>query len=401
MAPMPPYATDIPDSEYDNPNQKTRRTRLPKPENPNSRSSAYDVYDNYLTAPDANGTANRNSGVGALGLGLMNGDISDSDDEDDDKTTSRKPPASKHAALAAATGAPSSTPAAKSHSPPPIAAPRPGYAAPIATLNLARPEPAASPQGRRSADTGNPFEPASQPSTPRNPFADPSTPTGPSFPVPNRDAPPALRIPVGPPGARASPASSVPSSPHPLQPPMSPIVPVFARPAQTPAAQRDVKFSPVIRGDDDGTLLAKRGDRGDQFWRRFSMIAKEENQKTVNEKQSLWLRKSQSGSQRLARWVWIVGVILILCIAGGIGLGWYASHNAPDHQQPTAIGGSANRGGFSSSSSVPVVGSKGPGPSIKTSLHVSPTHTVARREVLEARATGLPFSHRRRHTLRR
>ena len=67
---------------------------------------------------------------------------------------------------------------------------------------------------------------------------------------------------------------SVPSTPHPLPPTMTPIQPVFARPEKTA-----VKFNtePIMRGDSEGTLIPRRGDKGDDFWRRFSMIAKEES----------------------------------------------------------------------------------------------------------------------------
>lgn len=44
MAPRPPYATDIPDEEYDSPQAQTRRLRQPKPQDPSARSSTYDVY---------------------------------------------------------------------------------------------------------------------------------------------------------------------------------------------------------------------------------------------------------------------------------------------------------------------------------------------------------------------
>ena len=32
-----------------------------------------------------------------------------------------------------------------------------------------------------------------------------------------------------------------------------------------------------MRGEKEETLLPKRGENGDQFWRRFSMVAKVEN----------------------------------------------------------------------------------------------------------------------------
>jgi hypothetical protein len=68
-------------------------------------------------------------------------------------------------------------------------------------------------------------------------------------------------------------------------------------------------------------------------------------------------------------------------IAGAIGLAWYLSHNAPSHQQPTAIGGSADELA-SSSSSVILTSTRSlgvGGQPVQTSPHVSPTNTVARR----------------------
>lgn len=121
----------------------------------------------------------------------------------------------------------------------PLAAPQPGYAAPVAALNLSRPSPVATPEGRM-----------------------PASPEMSEYPKP-------LTL--------VSQQASLPNTPHPLQPPMTPISPIFARPSKSPAP-RDVKFSaqPILRGDKEETLLPKRGQRGDDFWRRFSMVAKEE-----------------------------------------------------------------------------------------------------------------------------
>ena len=181
-------------------------------------------------------------------MGLLNmdsdDDDNDDDDNDDDKYThlskASLSPTSKHETLAVAT------------SPPPqyIASPRPGYVTPITALNLARPEPAAFPQDRKQPlpdPNENPFQPMA-----RNPFH-----TTPYHPM-------------------QSPAPSM-TEPHPLQPPITPITPVFARPAavafQDTAVPRPRK--PIMRGDKEGTLLPSRGERGDDFWRRFSMVVKD------------------------------------------------------------------------------------------------------------------------------
>ncbi|KAH8104850.1 hypothetical protein BXZ70DRAFT_1005351 [Cristinia sonorae] len=333
LAGRPPFATDD-DSVYDNQpqQQSTRRLRQPPPPDPNARSSAYNVYDNYL---DGN---NRDSGIGALGSTLMNGDMDDDDDDDpfdDDKKAPSfdAPRQQQHYQQQQATI--------------PLAAPKPGYAAPVGGLKLA-PSPATSPTGR----TPSPQQMA-QIQVPRplmlvNSMNDPGSPRN------------------------MSPAISVPNTPHPLQAPMTPIQPAFVRPA--PASPRDVKFAtarPILRGNQEETMLPKRGERGDDFWRRFSMVVKEESAKPKGEKQSVWLRKTQSGSTRMSRWVWIVGVILLLCIAGGIGLGWWIAHNDKSVNAPTAIGGSANE------KAQPTTTAAAPGTS--SAARVTPTHTVARR----------------------
>ena len=62
---------------------------------------------------------------------------------------------------------------------------------------------------------------------------------------------------------------------------MSPITPAFARPPKAGGA--DVKFAipreKIMRGYSEEAMLPKRGDAGDDFWRRFSMVAKEEETK--------------------------------------------------------------------------------------------------------------------------
>lgn len=116
----------------------------------------------------------------------------------------------------------------------PLAAPRPGYAAPVAALM--RPSPAVTPEAR---------------------------------------SPEMSEFPQG----------GMPSTPHPLQPPMTPIAPVFARP--TTATSRDVKFAstPIMRGDSEDTVLPRRGNTGDDFWRRFSMVVKEDMATPASQKQ--------------------------------------------------------------------------------------------------------------------
>ncbi|KAJ7195486.1 hypothetical protein GGX14DRAFT_376905 [Mycena pura] len=378
MAPLagrPPFATDEPDTIYQTSPQP--RSRPPAQPVQPGRTSAYDVYDNYLTPGDA--AVNRNSGIDALGMGFMNvnmDDDSDSDDEEDmrrTRTTSPPSTPSKHAALAAATGATVSSPKGpfatpeRLEPPPPhpnrlpspvIAAPRPGYATPIAALDqsagtVARPAPTANPNNLRIV-------------------------------------PPPLNSPGSPYGAPPSPfgAPSPSASPHPLQPPVTPITPVFARPQRTATMDSagSVAFSDtmglILRGEREETLIPRgRGEKGDQFWRRFSMVAKDAREE---KKPSAWLQKNTGGDSRYRRWVWIVGIVLVICAAGGIGIGVYLSQQASAHYRPDAIGGSANESlgatvATSKTASSAHASAKG-ALATSSALHVSPTNTVARRE---------------------
>jgi hypothetical protein len=133
-----------------------------------------------------------------------------------------------------------------------------------------------------------------------------------------------------------------------------------------------------MRGEGEETLIPRgRGRNGDQFWRRFSMVAKDPEEK----RPSSWLTKTTGNASQLSRWVWIIGVILLICAIGGIGLGVYISEEAAAHYRPDAVGGSADEG----TSSLPVTSTansaaKGGIAAASSSPHVSPTNTVARRE---------------------
>ncbi|KAH7873261.1 uncharacterized protein C8R40DRAFT_1071213 [Lentinula edodes] len=359
--PRPPFGTDEPESIYETPNHPQRRIRQPAPVDPNSRTSAYNVYNNYI-----HDDSNRQSGIDALGAGFMNGSMDDDDDEPQEKynpfTSAKEQEASKHAMLAAAIG-PRKTP-----TPPPqyIASPRPGYAASVEALS--RPEPAAIPATRQPPN-------GLSISTSNNPFATPmdhqAFPNGPHVPQP----------------------IAVPNTPHPLQPPMTPITPVFARPTK----QQDIRFDekPIMRGAGEGTSIPSRGEKGDDFWRRFSMVVKEENSKPSQQKQSSWLKTTQGRTNSMFRWVFFIGMILTICALGAIGLWWYASHNSTAHDQPHAMGGSESEAGSASTSAVGHASSAGV---LQTSLHVSPTNTVARRivhELYETQPTGLSLLNKR------
>lgn len=320
MAPLagrPPFATDEPDSVYAT-SQPQARYRQPPKDDPNARTSAYNHYDGYL-----------NNGY-------------------DDSSNAAH---SKH------TATPAVAQPVPQQAPLPLLAPKPGYAAPIAALSMHQPSPSppdATPQMSQ-------FPPGINPSLAQSPqHGAPRMP-----PAAARARPPPL-API-----------TVPSTPHPLPPTMTPILPVFVRPAQ-PSQTNEVKWGPepILRGNSEEKLIPRRGEKGDDFWRRFSMVAKEENKKRYSQRESPWLRETQSGKSRMAGWVWVVGIILFACAGLGIGLGLYISHKAPSNQDPTVIGGGDNHGtGLTTSQHVTNTDTS----TASSSPHVSPTNTVARR----------------------
>ncbi|KAK1228013.1 hypothetical protein PQX77_008960 [Marasmius sp. AFHP31] len=449
LAGKPPFATDLPDSYYEQPDPTPqRRIRQPAPPDPNKRTSAYDTYDDYLTDDEPASRRRRQSGAGALGAGFLNGASDDDDEDEPRKQRSPSPPSSprhlqfdsKHALLAAAAGV------GNGKSPPHvIAAPKPGYVAPIAAFSLP-PSPTKTDQPPSPVKVPptftNPFDTQPQQPQPTNPFAAPAPRQNPFDPPrqqqqqnPFESSPrqnpfdpprqqqqqhPTQRQPhpnMYPQQQRINPflpqpqprqpqpqyphppqmrqqhqhiphygsSTPIPSTPHPLQPPMTPITPVFLRPAK----ERDVQFvdqEPIMRASKEDTFLPSRGQKGDHFWRRFSMVAHEETGKGGGGKKtsSDWLNKTQTGANRMSRWVWLVGVCFILVVGGAIGLGWWVSHNDTEATQPGVLGGSAGEtAGPVTTMRSSVAGSKG---------MVQPTHTVARRVVVvEARATGVPL----------
>jgi hypothetical protein len=93
---------------------------------------------------------------------------------------------------------------------------------------------------------------------------------------------------------------------------------------------------------------------------------------------SSWLHKTRNGSNRHTRVVWSTAILILVLIAGGVVLGVFLRRNAPASQQPTALGGSADNSLATSTSSV-VNTMTGLGQPSQTSLHVSPTLTLANR----------------------
>ncbi|RXW17606.1 hypothetical protein EST38_g8254 [Candolleomyces aberdarensis] len=199
-------------------------------------------------------------------------------------------------------------------------------------------------------------------------------------------------------------------TPAPLAPPMKPILPAFAvgpKPTPSPSpgpygkkreGEGGIKWDdlptpiprkPIMRSNTEDALLPRRGEKGDDFWRRFSMVAKVDMaEKSKGGKGSSWLRRTENGKNRLSRWVWVIGMILLCAIGGAIGLGIYFTRDSPDHQQPTALAGNVGNqtADAAPSSILSFGGGRGGGggtPSTAT-RHVSPTHT------LEGRGSEMP-----------
>lgn len=81
------------------------------------------------------------------------------------------------------------------------------------------------------------------------------------------------------------------------------------------------------------------------------------------------------------------------CAAGGIGIGWYISHNNTSINAPTAFGGSEGHADVSATATAGTAGA-----TAASSFHVSPTFTVADR-AYEPESTVVPL--RRNHSHRR
>jgi hypothetical protein len=96
------------------------------------------------------------------------------------------------------------------------------------------------------------------------------------------------------------------------------------------------------------------------------------------------------------RWVGVVAVLLVARIVAAIGLGVYFNRNALGHQQPKVFGGSEDEVGSSVNSTASTSATsvtKSVVGSTYSSLHGSPTFTVARREEEpQTTFTGVPSS---------
>jgi hypothetical protein len=309
LAGRPPYATDEDDSVYLNTPSPARRRPAKPVQNQEREISQYAAYDDYFEDQRA-------SGHGGVGMGMMTGGMDDSDDEDD-----RRAPAPRSKAS-------------------PIQAP-----APVARSEKQMP----SPQQQRPPQGGPQGRPPMQQGPP-GAGGPPGYDQHPNTRQATRGPPTELRVQIpqpqpihAPAPAFMAPPSPSPSmlTPHPLDHPTTPITPVFARPSMD-TSRENVKFQePILRGNSEDRLIPRGGPQKDDFWRRFSMVAKDEARKAPKEKQSNFLKDYEGGNKRKKRIVWFVAIVLLLCIGGAVGLGWYFTHNKPS-AQPKAIGGKSN-----------------------------------------------------------
>lgn len=161
--------------------------------------------------------------------------------------------------------------------------------------------------------------------------------------------------------------------------PVQPVAPAFARAPSSPGpseSQTTLAGSRsnhmVIRGNSDDDL-----EKSDAFWRRFNASAIQTQ--LPEAERSSWLAKNSGKSSRYTRSVWIAGLLIILLAAGGIGIGIFLSlHNSSNNTRPNTLGGAADVSGTAGTPPAGVGNGVGVGGVATTSsLHVSPTNTVA------------------------
>ncbi|KAG8877409.1 hypothetical protein FRB98_006702 [Tulasnella sp. 332] len=163
----------------------------------------------------------------------------------------------------------------------------------------------------------------------------------------------------------------------------SPIVPAFIQPnkpiraafihfdkntensEKSPSAMSHESTMPIMRGEKEDYLPLRSGGpgvgpraprvgekhHGDDFWRRFSMVAKMD--KAVankgGDKQSAWLNSALGNTSALRAWTWCVGLFMLAIVVGGIVAIWWFTRSNPAHAIPVAIGGGASETMLSSS----------------------------------------------------
>ncbi|CAE6450354.1 unnamed protein product [Rhizoctonia solani] len=385
LAGRPPYATDDDDSIFENP---APRTRVPRPPVDNPNTPLYAAASGMNNPPPHSSSPTRSPTSPAPPYSPpANGRMP----TDAKPTPGPRTPVSPGASSSRGPAPPPGSP---------LVSPRPVYAPNTPSRQAAFDVHSQQPHPPSNLTVQIPAPPSA------NLRADIQS-RGPTMPTAAFMAPPAN-------GGAGTPSASgfgsIPGTPnegllpHPLQAPSTPITPVFAAPPRVNFDEKSFN-TPILRGDKEETLIARRGEKGDDFWRRFSMVAKEDNAKPANQKTSNWLKRTQAGRSGFSRCVWVVGIILLIGIAGGIAVGWYISRSNPDHYRPATLGGSDEQGIHGKGTSSIPQSTTSTGGLVKivhtstsaaaTSATVTPTAAAAKRsgnssERIIARAFGQP-----------
>ncbi|KAG9033806.1 hypothetical protein FRB95_014227 [Tulasnella sp. JGI-2019a] len=159
--------------------------------------------------------------------------------------------------------------------------------------------------------------------------------------------------------------ASSPIVPAFIQNPNKPIRPAFihfeknlSESEKSPSAMSHESTMPIMRGEKEdylpirsnstgvGRRAPKLGEKrdGDDFWRRFSMVAKIEKGAGARggDKRSPWLKTAMGNTSSLRAWSWCIGLCFLTIIVGGIVAIWWFTRGNPAHQIPVAIGGGAS-----------------------------------------------------------
>lgn len=217
-------------------------------------------------------------------------------------------------------------------------------------------------------------------------------------PRPQRPAPAFMIAPPGSPAplSPAPPYSPGPNSPMlpttPLQlPPSTPITPLFAAPPPNTKSENEksapqVTFNPDVLlertreksgGSDDShssdgsrANLRKPRNDGDEFWRRFSMVAHQaETDARKRSNVSSWLSKTEAHARSYSRWVALSGILILCLIAGGVAAGIYFNEGKGNgHAAPVAIGGKEEQSAIESTSAAAANTAAGAAKTTRTGL---------------------------------
>lgn len=199
-------------------------------------------------------------------------------------------------------------------------------------------------------------------------------------------------------------------------PPSTPITPLFAAPPTVIIGEKSgPKVAFIMRsgqedalldrskksqeGSDDSHSTVGSGPRkprgGDDFWRRFSMVAHQTEADTKKgSRESSWLVQTERRTRAYSRWVALSGIFILCLIAGGVACGIiFSKGQGNGHAAPVAIGGKENE---SDITSLPASTSKSHATSATGYVHQTMTTSngvivaAQRRQLIESE-TAAPF----------